>query len=147
MIPWGGGRCPWPPHFHIALSSVPFCVTIEIVSPVWLSSPVLSTGVWWAYCENVLLFRMFHLFYLFYSYCLECFILSVSALPICISKSLEVRDHICAVIFVQYLIQREFNLAINKFLWMLMISENIKWTPQRNNLLSLYLIYSSGGNG
>lgn len=37
-------------------------------------------------------------------HCLEFFILSVNALPVCISMNLEVRDYICAVIFVWYLI-------------------------------------------
>lgn len=59
-------------------------------------------------------------------HCLEFFIQSVNALPVCISMNLEVRDYICAVIFVWYLIELEFNLAINKFPWMVMISENIK---------------------
>lgn len=41
-----------------------------------------------------------------YFLCLHCFqfFSSVNALPICKSKSLEARDHICAVTFLQYLI-------------------------------------------
>lgn len=97
-----------------------------ILSPILLSSPVLSTSTWCAY------FLCLH--------CSEFFILSVNTLSICISKSLEASNHICAVTFLQYLILLAFNLAINKPFWTMMISENIKWTPQRNNLFFLACI-------
>ena len=122
VIQWGGGGFPTSSFSHFFATSA-LLYDYGILSPLWLSSPILSPWTWW---ENFL-----------FLHCLEFVILSVNALPICISKHLEARDHICAVIFVQPLIGLEFNLAVNKFLCMMMISENIKWTPQRNNLLSL----------